>query len=145
MIIIAVNAGSSSLKFQLLEMPSENVLASGVVERIGMSDSIFSIKYGVERHKEILEIKTHKFAVDLLLKRLIELFSDKYDVVIDPVAGSASTLIAARQLRRHSYGFEIDKDFYKKAQNRINGIVEEECKLYEDGLEMTAQQTRLII
>jgi acetate kinase len=73
MIIIAVNAGSSSLKFQLLEMPNENVLASGVVERIGMNDSIFSIKYGVERHKEILEIKTHKFAVDLLLKRLIEL------------------------------------------------------------------------
>ena len=41
--IMAVNAGSSSLKFQLLEMPSEVLLASGVVERIGMNDSIFTI------------------------------------------------------------------------------------------------------
>ena len=60
-----------------------------------------------------------------LLKKLIELFTDKYDTVIDPVAGSASTLIAARQLRRYSYGFEIDKNFYKKASERIQG---KECK-----------------
>ncbi len=43
--IIAVNAGSSSLKFKLLGMPEENKLASGVVERIGLDDSIFAIKY----------------------------------------------------------------------------------------------------
>ena len=41
--VIAVNAGSSSLKFQLLEMPSEAVLASGVVERIGLNDAVFNI------------------------------------------------------------------------------------------------------
>ncbi len=54
-----------------------------------------------------------------LLKRLIEIFTDKDDVVIDPVAGSGSTLIAALQLHRHSYGFEIKKDFYKKAKDWI--------------------------
>ena len=41
--IIAINAGSSSLKFQLFEMPSETVLTKGLVERIGLEDSIFTI------------------------------------------------------------------------------------------------------
>jgi site-specific DNA-methyltransferase (adenine-specific) len=57
-----------------------------------------------------------------LMKRLIELFTDEYDTVIDPVAGSGSTLMAAKQLKRHSYGFEIKKDFYQNAKNRIAGI-----------------------
>ena len=43
--IMAVNAGSSSIKFQLLEMPEETVIASGVMERIGLSEGIFTIKY----------------------------------------------------------------------------------------------------
>ena len=41
--IIAINAGSSSLKFQLFEMPSEEVITKGIIERIGMNDSIFTI------------------------------------------------------------------------------------------------------
>lgn len=48
-----------------------------------------------------------------LLKYLIELFTDKGDVVIDPCAGSGSTLLAAAQCGRRAYGFEIKKDFYK--------------------------------
>ncbi len=43
--IISVNAGSSSLKFQLFEMDDETVITSGVIERIGLEDSIFTIKY----------------------------------------------------------------------------------------------------
>jgi len=43
--IMAVNAGSSSLKFQLLNMPEESVIASGVVERIGMAGGKFKLKY----------------------------------------------------------------------------------------------------
>lgn len=54
-----------------------------------------------------------------LLKKLIEIFTDKNDIVIDPVVGSGSTLIAALQLNRAAYGFEIKKDFYKKAQEAI--------------------------
>lgn len=50
-----------------------------------------------------------------LLKTLIEIFTDPGDVVIDPVAGSGSTLIAAERLGRKAYGFEIKKDFYTKA------------------------------
>lgn len=55
-----------------------------------------------------------------LLKKLINIFTDEGDVVIDPVAGSGSTLIAAMDLGRKAYGFEIDKTFYRKASEWIN-------------------------
>lgn len=51
-----------------------------------------------------------------VLKRLIEIFTDVGDVVVDPVAGSASTLRAAVELNRHAYGFEIKKDMWKEAK-----------------------------
>ena len=51
-----------------------------------------------------------------VLKRLIEIYTDPYDVVIDPVAGSGSTLRACAELNRSCYGFEIKKDFYSKAK-----------------------------
>ena len=50
-----------------------------------------------------------------LLERLIEIFTDPGDVVIDPCAGSGSTLLAAAQMGRKGYGFEIKKNFYKDA------------------------------
>jgi site-specific DNA-methyltransferase (adenine-specific) len=50
-----------------------------------------------------------------LLKTLISIFTDEGDVVIDPVAGSGSTLIAAERLNRKGFGFEIKKDFHKAA------------------------------
>lgn len=55
-----------------------------------------------------------------LLERLIEIFTDPDDVVIDPCAGSGSTLVAAQITGRKAYGFEIKKDFYKKACEWIN-------------------------
>lgn len=54
-----------------------------------------------------------------VLMKLIQIFTDPGDVVIDPVAGSGNTLIAADELGRKSYGFEIKKDYYLKAQKRI--------------------------
>lgn len=50
-----------------------------------------------------------------LLKELITIFTDPGDVVIDPVAGSGATLRAARELGRPSYGFEVEKKFYRSA------------------------------
>ena len=61
-----------------------------------------------------------------LLKFLIELFTDKGDVVIDPVAGSGSTLLASEQLGRKSYGFEIKKEFVKAFNEKINKNIEME-------------------
>ena len=54
-----------------------------------------------------------------LLKRLIEIFTDEGDVVIDPVAGSGSTLRACQELNRSCYGFEIKKNFYKEAKEKM--------------------------
>lgn len=54
-----------------------------------------------------------------VLKRLIEIFTDPGDIVIDPVAGSGATLRAAYELGRPSYGFEVDKEFCKKAQEQM--------------------------
>lgn len=70
--IIAVNAGSSSLKFQLFEMDDETVITSGVIERIGFEDAIFTIKYNGEKDVRTLPIPTHKEAVGLLLNALLE-------------------------------------------------------------------------
>ena len=54
-----------------------------------------------------------------LLKRLVEIFTDEGDVVIDPCAGSGTTLRACMELNRNSYGFEISKEFYSKAKEEM--------------------------
>ena len=54
-----------------------------------------------------------------LLKQLISIFTDEGDVVIDPCAGSGTTLRAAAELGRNSYGFEIDKRFYIAAKDKM--------------------------
>ena len=59
-----------------------------------------------------------------LLQRLIEIFTDKNDVVIDPCAGSASTLYAAKSLQRNVYGFEIKKEFYNKAKQALSSGIQ---------------------
>ena len=70
--IMAVNAGSSSLKFQLFEMPEETVITSGIVERIGMDDGIFTIKYNGEKKTTTCPIPDHQVAVEMLLEALID-------------------------------------------------------------------------
>jgi acetate kinase len=70
---MAVNAGSSSLKFQLIGMPEEKVITSGIVERIGMQDSVFTIKVNGEKIQQVLDIENHAVAVKMLLEKLIDL------------------------------------------------------------------------
>jgi len=57
-----------------------------------------------------------------LLKKLILIFTDEGDVVIDPVAGSGTTLKASAELNRPSYGFEVYRKFYKEAKQLLNQI-----------------------
>ncbi|MFG6121445.1 MULTISPECIES: acetate kinase [Thalassobacillus] len=68
--IIAINAGSSSLKFQLMEMPEETVITKGLVERIGINDSIFTIEVGAEKVTTTQDIADHAEAVKMLLGKL---------------------------------------------------------------------------
>jgi len=70
--IIAINAGSSSLKFQLFDMPEETVLTKGLVERIGMDNSIFTISVDGEKKTEVTDIPDHAVAVKMLLEKLTE-------------------------------------------------------------------------
>ncbi|GIN91835.1 acetate kinase [Siminovitchia terrae] len=69
--VIAVNAGSSSIKFQLFQMPDEKVIAKGLIERIGLPGSLLSMSVNEKRFKEKLEIPNHEQAIKLLLDRLV--------------------------------------------------------------------------
>ncbi len=81
--------------------------------------------------KSVLYEKIHPNQKPIrLLKKLIKIFTDPGDVVIDPAAGSGSTLIAAEALGRKAYGFEINKTFFSQAQEWIA-----KCRLFRD--EMT--------
>jgi len=70
--IMSINAGSSSLKFQLLQMPEKIVITKGVVERIGLKNGIFSMDIDGEKVKEVFEIENHNDAVRILLSKLKE-------------------------------------------------------------------------
>ena len=59
-----------------------------------------------------------------LLQRIIEIFTDKGDVVIDPCAGSGSTLYAGKSLQRNVFGFEIKKDFFQQAKKALDSGVQ---------------------
>lgn len=66
-LILAINAGSSSLKFQLIRMPEEELVTKGLVERIGLKDSIFTVEVNGEKVKEVKDIKDHDEAVNIML------------------------------------------------------------------------------
>lgn len=70
--ILSVNAGSSSLKFQLYEMPEEKVLISGLMERIGVENSFYTIKVNGEKIKKEVELNNHEEAFETLVKELEE-------------------------------------------------------------------------
>lgn len=70
--ILSVNAGSSSLKFRLYEMPTEEVLISGVFERIGIEGSFYTIKLNGEKIKKEAKLTNHEDAFKILVDELIE-------------------------------------------------------------------------
>ena len=70
--ILCVNAGSSSLKFQVYEMPSEEVLINGYIEKIGQEDSYYTIKINGEKIKKEKFIKDHTEASKVLIDELLE-------------------------------------------------------------------------
>lgn len=96
---------------------------------------VFNV-FEVERDDELPKIHPTQKSVKLL-KRLIEIFTDEGDVVIDPVAGSGTTLIAAAQLNRKAYGFEIKKNYYKDAIDLINSTIKQKNEIEEIGYAKT--------
>ena len=107
--VISVNAGSSSLKFQLFDMPSETVLTSGIAERIGLEMGAFSIKVNGEKHEKQLPIPDHKVAVSLLLEALIE-----YKVVdsLDEISAAGHRIVQGGSYFAGSV--KVDEDVVNK-------------------------------
>lgn len=75
-------------------------------------------EWGIDNKKDYPKLHPTQKPVSTL-KELIEIFTDEGDVVIDPCAGSGTTLRACAELKRDSYGFEIKKDFYKSAKEKM--------------------------
>ena len=69
---LCINAGSSSLKYQLFEMPEEKVVISGIFEKIGLKDSFWTTKINGEKIKGEKYLKDHSDAVEVLLDELIK-------------------------------------------------------------------------
>ncbi|KFZ27573.1 MAG: Acetate kinase [Candidatus Izimaplasma bacterium HR2] len=110
--IMAINAGSSSLKFQLLEMPSEALILSGIIERIGFKDSIFTIKYSDIKDKQTLSIPNHGVAVELLLKKIVD---TKVINSLDEIAGVGHRVVHGAELFKDS--IIINDDVIKKIES----------------------------
>ncbi|MDN6731177.1 MAG: acetate kinase [Atopostipes suicloacalis] len=96
---IAINAGSSSLKWTLYQMPKEETIASGIVERIGLKNSVFTIKYQGQKDETILDIDNHELAVELLLEKLIklEIIDD-----LDEIEGVGHRVVAGGEIFKES-------------------------------------------
>lgn len=89
------------------------------IDEYGNNKMIFNwFEWKRDNSKEYPKIHPTQKPVSLL-KQLIKIFTDEGDVVIDPVAGSGSTLRACMELNRNCYGFEIKKDFYKRAKEQM--------------------------
>lgn len=110
-IVLAVNSGSSSLKFQLFEMPEEKIIVSGLIERIGLSDSVFSMKLNGEKIKKVFDIKDHSEAVEVLLNSLS---SEGIIDNISDISGVGHRIVHGGELYSHSV--EIDEDVFKNVE-----------------------------
>ena len=80
--LLCVNAGSSSLKYQLVEMPEEKTIISGYIEKIGFEDSFWNTKINGEKIKGAKFLKNHTEAVDVMLDELIKHKAIKHHEVI---------------------------------------------------------------
>lgn len=108
---MAINAGSSSLKFQLLEMPEEKVIVEGIIERIGLGESIFTIKLNGQKEKKLGKIKNHSEAVQALLAALIE---KNIVASLDEIAGVGHRVVHGGEKFKDSV--RIDEEVIKQIE-----------------------------
>lgn len=96
---IAINAGSSSLKWQLYQMPEEKVLAKGLIERIGLKDSVSTVKFDGRSEQQVLDIADHTLAVKILLDDLI-----RFDIIqsYDEITGVGHRVVAGGEYFKES-------------------------------------------
>ncbi|MCI1891224.1 acetate/propionate family kinase [Schleiferilactobacillus perolens] len=97
--VLAVNTGSSTLKWKLYEMPAEKVIAEGMVDRMGLSDSIFTVKYNGEKTQQIGDIPNANIAVAKLMNTLTE---QKIIQSFHEIAGIGHRIVAGGEVFRDS-------------------------------------------
>ena len=112
--IMSINAGSSSLKFSLFDMETEDVIASGLFERIGIDGSCYTIKYNGEKYKEEVKIKDHTKAVDILLEKLHEMHIVES---LDEIGGVGHRIVNGKDLFDKSV--VVDDEVMKKLESII--------------------------
>ncbi len=112
--VLSINCGSSSLKFQMYEMPEEKVLISGVFERIGSENSFYTLKLNGEKIKKETPILEHSKAVDILIE---ELFN--YNIVnsLDEIKGIGHRVVHGGD--KYSKSVVIDEDVIKTIEELI--------------------------
>ena len=106
---LIINSGSSSLKFKLFAIPTEEVLASGLIDRIAIKGSSVTVKYNGQKYHQELSIPDHAFAVDLLLKLLVELHLIKD---LNEITAVGHRVVAGGEYFDHSV--VIDDDVIQK-------------------------------
>lgn len=102
----------------------------------GTGDMIFNWFEWKRDGKDIPKIHPSQKPV-AVLKKLIEIFTDEGDTVIDPCCGSGSTLRACKELNRSCYGFEISRDFYRKAKEEMLNIETTESQRKSSSYQMS--------
>ena len=110
--ILAVNAGSSSLKFQMYEMPEEKVLISGTFERIGIDGGFYTIKLNGEKIKKEKDLKDHSVAVETLIE---ELLSNHVIESLDEIKGIGHRIVHGGE--KYASSVIIDEDVIKTVES----------------------------
>ena len=100
------------------------------IDEFGKNHMIFNWFEWKRDGKEIPKIHPTQKPVNLL-KQLIKIFTDEGDVVIDPCAGSGSTLRACMELNRSCYGFEIKKEFVKRAKEEMLVMNDKQMTIFD--------------
>ncbi|CEL89440.1 acetate kinase [Streptococcus sanguinis] len=108
---ISINAGSSSLKWQLYLMPEEKVLAKGLLERIGLKDSISTVKFDGRSEKQVLDIEDHTQAVKILLDDL-----KRFNIIesYDEITGVGHRVVAGGEYFKDSA--LVDEEVIQKVE-----------------------------
>lgn len=108
---ISINAGSSSLKWQLYQMPEEKVLAKGLLERIGLKDSISTVKFDGRSEKQVLDIEDHTQAVKILLDDL-----KRFNIIesYDEITGVGHRVVAGGEYFKDSA--LVDEEVIQKVE-----------------------------
>lgn len=110
--ILTVNAGSSSLKFNMILLPEEKELISGYFEKIGLDGGIYSIKMNGSKIKKEADMKDHKDAIELLIK---ELFDNQIITSLDEIDGIGHRLVHGGD--QYASSVIIDDDVIKTVED----------------------------